>query len=413
MSLLHDNHYWKALAVPRRIVFLALIGICLLAGCGPGSSKASPATPHNHIIEAAKLLGSSIGDWPFFGYDPGHTGYVDQAANRHDVQGKLLWSRRMGPVFSSAIAGLHMLFIASTDGYLYALEQETGAIAWHVRLDNRLTDATPALEGQVLFVAAHSTALEALDANTGKVYWTVETGQKIQAPPLVVGSRVLVATLLSLWVLDTASGRVLWTFHHGAVAWPTIGSPAVSGNVVYIGLGTGTRLWALDLDNGHVAWSYDTGDRITSEPLVEGNRVYIATWHGSIIALDRSNGQKRWSYLLNTAQSWNLVDGVGGSMALARGRLYVGDYRGVLLCIDAQHGRLIWRFATGAQILAMPVVTDDRVYIGSGDGYFYALDTRTGRPAWRYATGEIRASASLAGGHLFIGSLSGVVYAFN
>lgn len=402
--------------MPRRIVLLALIGMCLLVGCAGGHGSrgisASPAIHHNRVIDAALLLGSSSGDWPFFGYDPGHTGYVDQLTNGRDNQGKLLWSRRMGPVFSSPVAGLKMLFVSSTDGYLYALEQDTGAIAWRVRLDSLLTDATPALEGQVLFVAAHGSALEALNAHTGQAYWTVETSQKIQAPPLVVGSRVLVATQLALWALDAASGRVLWKFHHGAAGWPTTGSPAVSGNMVYAGLGTSTQLWALSLGDGHVAWSFDTGDRITSEPLVEGNIVYIATWRGSILALDRVTGKQRWAYALNAARGASVVDGVAGSMALAQNRLYVGDYRGALLCIDAQHGRLMWRFATGAQILATPVVTNDRVYIGSGDGYFYALDTRTGRPAWRYATGEIRASASLASGHLFIGSLSGVMYAF-
>ncbi|HEX9131639.1 MAG TPA: PQQ-binding-like beta-propeller repeat protein, partial [Ktedonobacteraceae bacterium] len=128
--------------------------------------------------------------------------------------------------------------------------------------------------------------------------------------------------------------------------------------------------------------------------------------------LNRANGTRRWAYALNTHHSQNIVDGVAGNMALANGHLYVGDYRGVISCIDALHGRLIWRFATGAQILATPVVTAGRVYIGSGDGNFYALDTQTGRPTWHYVTGEIRASASLAHGHLYVGSLSGVVYAF-
>jgi outer membrane protein assembly factor BamB len=402
--------------MPRRVVFLVLIGMCILAGCAGGNGSqvvpAAPAIHHNRVIDAALLLGFRAGDWPFFGYDPGHTGYVDQPANRYDIQGKLLWSRRMGPVFSSAVAGLKMLYIASTDGYLYALKQETGAIAWRVRLDNRLTDATPALKGQVLFVSAHSSALEALNASTGQVYWRVETGEKIQAPPLVVGGRVLVATRLAVWALDTASGRTLWKFHYGAVGWPTTGSPAVSGNILFAGLGTGTRLWALSLSDGHLIWSFDTGDRITSEPLVKANSVYIATWRGRIFALDRVTGKKRWMYSLNSAHTASVVDGVGGSMALAQNRLFVGDYRGVVLCIDAQSGKSIWRFATGAQVLATPVVTNDRIYIGSGDGYFYALNMQTGRPAWRSSTGEIRASASLADGQLFIGSLSGVVYAF-
>lgn len=396
----------------RRIIVLALMSMCLLVGCGSKAAVPAPIAHQNRVIDASLLLGPGAGDWPFFGYDPGHTGYVDQLANRNEIQGKLLWSRSLGPIFSSPVVGLNMLFITSTDGYLYALKQDTGEIAWRARLDNSLTDATPALEGQVLFVALHSTALEALDAYTGQVYWVSETGQKIQAPPLVVGNHVLVATILSLWALDATSGRTLWTFHHGAVAWPTTGSPAISGDVVYASLGTSTQLWALGLNDGHLIWSFDTGDRITSEPLAQGDSVYIATWHGQIIALDRATGKQRWMYALNSVHSATVVDGVGGSMALAQNRLFVGDYRGVVLCLDAQHGKLIWRFATGGQVLAMPVVTNARVYVGSDDGYFYALNSQTGRPAWRYATGEIRASASLAYSHLYIGSLNGVVYAF-
>ncbi len=398
--------------MPRIFLLLALGGMLMLTACGSASTPAATATNHNRVINAKLLLGSGRGDWPIFGYDPGHTGYVDQAVSSHAIQGRLLWTQHFGPVFSSAVAGLGMLYIASTDGYLYGLRQDSGAIAWRVRLDVLLTDATPALEGQVLFVAVHSTALEALDAYTGQVYWTFDTGEKIQAPPLVVGRRVLVASRMMLWTLDATTGRVLWKFHRGANGWPTTGSPTVGGNAVYIGLGTGTQLWALDLNDGHILWSFDTGDRITGEALVKGDTVYVATWHGSIFALERANGTKRWVYALNTSHSQSVVDGVAGSMALANGRLYVGDYRGVLSCIDALHGKLDWRFATGAQILATPVVTAEQVYIGSGDGNFYALNTQTGRPAWHYVTGEIRASASLANGRLYVGGLSGVVYAF-
>src|SRR5258708_4189629 len=298
------------MVVSRLSLLLALGGMLLLTACGSASTPAAPMMNHNRTINATLLLGSSRGDWPVFGFDPG------------------------------------------------------------------------------------------------------DTGEKIQAPPLVVGSRLLIASRMTLWALDAASGRVLWKFHRGASGWPTTGSPAVAGNVVYIGLGTGSQLWALDLTGGHVLWSFDTGDRITGEALVAAGTVYIATWHGSIFALNRADGKKRWVYSLNTKSPQNIVDGVSGSMALANGRLYVGDYRGVISCIDALHGMLDWRFATGAQILATPVVTAGQVYIGSGDGNFYALDTQTGRPAWRYVTGEIRASASLAHGHLYIGSLNGMLYAF-
>ena len=396
----------------RILLLLALSYIMMLTACGSATLHAPSVANSNHVINASLLQGSGTGDWPVFGYDPGHTGYVNSLASPHILQGKLLWKQHFGPIFSSPVAGLDMLYIASTNGYLYALKQDSGSVVWRVRLNNKLTDATPALEGQVLFVSTRSTGLEALNAYTGEKYWMFDTAEEIQAPPLIAGSRVLLATPTTLWVLNATNGRLLWKFHRGPIGWPTTGAPTLAGNTVYIGLGSGTQFWALNLSDGHVLWSFDTSDRITSAALVQADTIYIATWRGLIFALNRANGALRWVYSLNLTSSHYVVDGVAGSMALADGHLYVGDYRGLILCIDALHGKLIWSYATAAQILATPVIASGRVYVGSADGNFYALDTRTGRPAWHYTTGEIRGSASLANGHLFVGSLNGVVYAF-
>ena len=395
---------------------LFLCVVYMLAACGsttPARKPAAVVTQHNQVIPASLLQGSSVGDWPMFGYDPGHTGHVDARVQPRTLNGILTWSRVFAPIFSSAVAGLGMVYIASTDGYLYALSQSTGAIIWRAEVGNYLTDSTPALEGQTLFVATHGTTIEALNARTGTAYWTFALNERIEAPPLAVGSRVLVVSRTTLWSLNDTDGSLLWKFHSGAVGWPTTGVPAVTGDTVYVGLGSGSSLWALNLTNGQTVWSFDTSDRITSAPLVNAGIVYIATWHGEIFALDRARGTMLWVYTLNGTTKQSIIDGVGGSMALASGKLYMGDYRGGLICLDGQHGRLLWRFATGAQVLATPVVAAGFVYFGSDDGNFYALDIQTGRPAWHYATGEVRSSASLAGGHLFVGSLNGAMYAFN
>ncbi|MEO8971990.1 MAG: PQQ-binding-like beta-propeller repeat protein [Ktedonobacteraceae bacterium] len=399
----------------RTFVLLALCAMVMLAACSSSNSATSSSTTainHKQVIRAGLLQGATIGDWPMFGYSTGHSSFVDPLVHPLATTGKLLWSQKLGPLFSSAVAGSGMLYIASTNGYLYALDQNTGATAWRTSIGDYLTDSTPDLEGQVLFIAVHSSRLEALSAHTGQVYWTFETGEKIQAPPLVAGTRVLLASRTTIWSLDATTGQLVWKFHRGVDGWPTTGSPTLADNMLYVGLGSATQFWALDLQNGHVVWSFDTHDRITSTALAGTDTVYIATWHGVIFALNRATGAKLWSYSLNSSQNQSVVDGVGGSMALAEGRLYVGDYRGSILCIDALKGKLIWRFATGAQVLATPVVASGLVYAGSSDGYFYALNTRTGRPAWRYHTGEIRSSAIFAANHLYVGSIDGVMYAF-
>lgn len=393
---------------------LALLVVGILSACAASSAHpVSNVAKHTQSITVAQLQGSATGDWPLFGYNPAHTSFVDPLVGVHSVQNVVSWTHTSGPIFSSTVASLGMLYVSSTDGYLYALKQGTGALVWRLALGDYLTDSTPALEGHVLFVAVHSTMMQAVNAQTGQIYWFFDTHEKIQAPPTVIGNRVVFASRTTLWAIDVATGRLVWAFHHGVEGWPTTSSPAVMGNVVYVGLGSGSQLWAINLLDGHVLWSFDTGDRITSTPIAQTETVYIATWHGLIFALDRATGKQRWQAQLNkTYTQQSVIDGIGGNMALANNRLYLGDYRGDILSFDATQGKLLWRYATGAQVVATPIVVAHHLYIGSSDGYFYALDTQTGRPFWRYATGDVRSSACLTNNHLYIGSLSGVVYAF-
>lgn len=397
----------------RIFLLLALCGILTLAACSSSSSQSATVTNRNQVIRAQLFQGATTGDWPMFGYDTAHTSFVDQLVHPAAITGKLLWSQKFGPIFSSAVTGSGMLYIASTNGYLYALNQSTGAIIWRVNVGNFLTDSTPALEGQVLFVATHGSMLEALNAHTGQLYWTFDTGEKIQAPPMVAGTRVLLASRTTVWALEASNGHLLWKFQRGVAGWPSTASPTLASDIVYIGPGSTTQFWALNVQDGHVIWSFNANDRITSTAVVGPDTIYFATWHGTIFALNRKTGTKLWSYSLNADPHQSVVDGIGGSLALASDRLYVGDYRGSVLCLDVLKGTLIWRFATASQVLATPVIASNLVYVGSSDGYFYALNTDTGRPAWRYHTGEIRSSAAFASNHLYVGSIDGAMYAFS
>lgn len=394
-----------------RYFCLVLVLLCSLTACQT-SSQPPPAVNHDQIIHADLLRDLTTASWPMFGNNPARTGAVASIPQPPVLKGSLLWSRKLSPIFSSSVAGLGMVYIASTDGYLYALKQESGAMVWRANVRSYLSDATPALAGQVIFVATHGTAIMALDALSGHIYWSYDTREKIQSPPLAVRGRVLIASRTTLWSLDAASGQLRWKFHRGADNWPTLSAPTLIGDTVYFGPGSEDRVWALRFSDGGVRWSFNTGDRIMSAVLGDAGTVYVATWHGIIFALDSNSGSLHWHFTLNQVLRSSVIDGVGGSMALADGRLYIGDYRGTVLCLDALRGQSIWRFATGGQVLGTPIVAAGVVYIGSDDGNFYALDTRSGRPYWRYQTGDARSSASFVDNHLYIGSISGVMYAF-
>ena len=72
-----------------------------------------------------------------------------------------------------------------------------------------------------------------------------------------------------------------------------------------------------------------------------------------------------------------------------------------------------WKFKTGGEVSASPVVVDSRVFIGGEDGIFYALDAKTGAPVWTFKTeGKITGSATVDRNNVvYFGSEDGFLYA--
>jgi hypothetical protein len=63
------------------------------------------------------------------------------------------------------------LYIASQDGYLYCLNEDTGNEAWRYSTGYAI-DSSPAIVGDMAYVASVEPAIHALDAKTGKEQWT-------------------------------------------------------------------------------------------------------------------------------------------------------------------------------------------------------------------------------------------------
>jgi hypothetical protein len=80
--------------------------------------------------------------------------------------------------------------------------------------------------------------------------------------------------------------------------------------------------------------------------------------------------------------------------------------------VDAETAQEKWRFKTGKQTRASPVVVDGVVYIGSGDGYLYGIDAQTGEAIERYGVdSQIYSTPAAVGNTLYFVSGKGELYA--
>ncbi|HEX7845674.1 MAG TPA: PQQ-binding-like beta-propeller repeat protein [Chitinophagaceae bacterium] len=103
-----------------------------------------------------------------------------------------------------------------------------------------------------------------------------------------------------------------------------------------------------------------------------------------------------WSY----ASDANIIS----TPAVSDNKVFVGNQNGVMTCFSLKDGKPLWTFKTGGAIFSSPAVAKGLLIFGSGDGYVYALDIKTGRSKWKYRTGaSVLGSPLINGDTAFIG----------
>jgi len=328
--------------------------------------------------------------------------------------GGVKWAFKAGgPIVTSPAVVDGVVYIASLDGHLYALDQETGKEKWNFK-SSRPIASSPAVDRGTLYVVSSVGALVALDTATGKPKWVfaAEYERKFEAKGLH-GYPSAQQTIPDAWDIFTsspavASGKVFFGGGDGGVyavdaetgllQWKFAtkdvvhASPAVSGTTVYIG-SWDSYLYAIDADTGQLKWSFKSGDDAAmhnqvgfqSSPAVVDGTVYVGCRDAHVYALDAATGAKKWDY--PTSKSW-----VIGTPAIAKGTLYVGTSDSArFLALDAKTGRLKWNFDAKAYIFSSAAIAGDLVYVGDHNGKLYAISAQTGKLSWEFRTDASKA----------------------
>ena len=93
--------------------------------------------------------------------------------------------------------------------------------------------------------------------------------------------------------------------------------------------------------------------------------------------------------------------------------VYVGANDGNLRALNAATGKELWAVATGAEILAEPLVAGDKVYSANGLGMVSAY-TKAGKKVWSFeADDAIYSAPVLAEGKVIFGCNNGWLYALD
>jgi len=346
-------------------------------------------------------------------------------------------------IFSSPVVSAGVVYIASTNGILAALDARSGHVLWQFRAGGALF-SSPSVQNGVVYIGALDGFVYAVDAASGRLRWRSQvdsTGAKIWSSPAVSNGLVIigVASTLSekpkipgeVLAFDAATGARRWRTWSEAGGTPGGGiwsSPAIdtARGVVYVGIGDpDDGAEALALRDGQVLWHWrsvarDVADTdVGSGPLLYSDsqgrlRIAVGGKDGSLYSLDAQNGRVLWHT--------HVGDHVFSSPAFADGTLYVVAVlgrRSVSWAVDAETGALHWQRAIPVIVYGSPAIVGQTLYIsignafGPGDGGVEVLDAASGNQV-QYADlhSAVTSSPAVLPSWLYVGARDGNVYAF-
>jgi outer membrane protein assembly factor BamB len=208
--------------------------------------------------------------------------------------------------------------------------------------------------------------------------WRVDVGRGVVGAPALTEDLVALSQVdRQVALLDRRTGEIIWRRRVGA----NLGSgPLVDYDRLFVATGTADgEVIALSLDRGKTLWKVSLGD--VAAPLAQHDTLLIAgTVAGWVTALSAATGERGWRVLLGGAgRTAPLVVASGVIVATARDSLYL---------LDRATGAGRARRATAGAVLAAPALADSLLLVGTTTGRLEACDTATLASRWGLDVGS-------------------------
>ena len=147
-------------------------------------------------------------------------------------------------------------------------------------------------------------------------------------------------------------------------------------------------------------WTASAGEgsskrmRLTSVPIVYGNKIYTMDAEGTVRALSSANGSTLWEQknvptqkasfdYLHPFNSNNLArGGFGGGLAADGGRLFAATGFGTVIAYDANDGKQLWSKNFAIPIREAPTAAEGRLFVVNAESELICLSQADGSQLW-------------------------------
>ena len=222
---------------------------------------------------------------------------------------------------------------------------------WSVNVGNgqgsNYTEITPSIDGGVIYAASEDGVLVAIEISTGNTLWRTRVEGVITGGVGSGEGLVMIATeSAEVIVLDQADGTFKW---QQAVSSEVLSAPQTNGDVV-VAQTVDDKLVALDFDDGEQRWIYETTQpaltlRGSSKPVIAADAVIAGFSNGTLVAVSAEDGVYLWEERVAVPEGEYDIDrviDVDGDLLLDGGRILAASYQGNLMAFEVTSGRIVW-----------------------------------------------------------------------
>ncbi len=334
------------------------------------------------------------------------------------------WSVNVGDGQGEYYSQLHpaidrdMIFAASANGTVVAVNRDSGEVQWRVRSDRTISGAVGASNGLVLF-GTREAEVVALDQFSGRELWRAPVSSEVLAAPQTNGTIVALQTVDGKLIgLDAVTGKQSWIYESTIPALTLRGSssPVISGNVVISGFSNG-MVAAVNAGNGFLLWEervavpqgrYDI-ERVIDvdgDLLLAGNTVFASSYQGNLMAFDVQTGRIVWG---TEASSYH-------GMAQGFGNTYYVDDKSQLFAIRNNSEDVVWE-NKGLRLrrITAPLTVGNYVAVADFEGYLHLLSQIDGHFVGRTRIDNdgVRGNMVADGGSIYVFGNSGRLAAYS
>jgi outer membrane protein assembly factor BamB len=313
------------------------------------------------------------------------------AAVQNPTTFKMVWRGQTGNGTGKSIINYapvlvnDQLYTVSENGTIVVYNAENGRVVWQKKVGKLLSSGLTVGDDK-LFVNDNQGELLALNASNGATVFTANLPNRSFAAPAYANGIVITKTIdEQMLAFNAADGSQLWSYEGNVPNMILQGgsSPVINDGIVIQGSADG-KVTLVTLDKGQLLWQRAAAQPngisdlarmvdIDANPIISNNVIYVGSYQGSLVAIDKFKAAPIWEHSLSTRSG----------LALSATALFVTDTRGRIWAFDPATGKVLWRQnKLLGRTLTAPVISGDNIvvadtmgdvhWLSQSDGHFVA-----------------------------------------